>query len=445
MISQLTVEKLCEGREPDARKLLPRFVTAVSPLVGIIRLLEEERDYYNDEPTTLLHRAEVVPTNRISSSGYAKRAAEGGRGFDPDETVVGAVFEAFERYSLSVYQEEDLLLGSHRSILAQGRQAVAPSRFLCAQTSTDDDRRRADDIQRAWVPGLSMATGSECLVPAQSVYLPYFASDEEGYLRDPLTTGAASGLSRAAAARRGLLEVVERDAVMLMHYLQLEPARLDTRGCTDHRLVELLADAGRHNLHIRLFRIPTDLPAHVVVAQVIDPSGVGPEMTVGSKASLSLTDAMVGAALEAICFRRGLRDRFDYAKNYAERHLRSGMDINCLEERTYYWMQPGMSSTLSYLDQAELAVAPEHFRDHVGSMRRLVSYILDQIGDIVVCDVATSDVREMGVSVVKVVIPELQPMHLAEPLKVFTSRLLGFGASHGHGDLTPTSVPHPFL
>ncbi|MFF7381984.1 YcaO-like family protein [Streptomyces griseoluteus] len=442
---RLSFDRLVDGGEPDARALLPRFTTAVSSDVGIVRLLAEERDYYNDEPATLLHRAEVVPTHRLSSSGYTKRAAEGGRGFDAGTTTVGALFEAFERYSLSVYREEHLLRGSHEALTAQGAQAVAPSRFLCARTATENERRRVDGTERAWVRGTSVATGSVVLVPAQTVFLPYYVSEDEGYLRDPLTTGAAAGLAPAAAARRGLLEAVERDAVMLMHYLNLVPDALDAGAVNDDRLLELLRDARRHHLEIRLFRVPTDLPVHVVVAQVLDRSGVGPEMTVGSKASLSLSDAMVGAVLEAICFRRGLRDRLDLARQYAEQHLRTGFDINCLEERTYYWMQPGRSSRLSYLEDAGAPADPGAFADRAGSMRGLVEELLDRVGDIVLVDVTTDDVRELGVSVMKAVVPELQPMHLAEPLRIFTRRLLSLGARHGQETPELNDVPHPFL
>lgn len=442
---RLTVDRFVDGREPDAHAMLPRFTTAVSADVGIVRLLAEERDYYNDEPATLLHRAEVAPTSRLSSSGYPRRAAEGGRGFDAGTTTVGALFEAFERYSLSVYREESLVHGSHASLAGQGVRALAPSRFLCALNATDDDRRHADGVERAWVRGTSLASGDAVLVPAQTVFLPYYAPDDEGYLRDPLTTGAAAGLSPAAAARRGLLEAVERDALMLMHYRQLVPDRLDARTVADDRLAELLRDARRHHLDLRLFRIPTDLPVHVVVAQVLDRSGVGPEMTLGSKASLSLTDAMVGALLEAVCFRRGLRERQEYARQYAERHLHSGSDINCLEERTYYWTQPGRSAQLSYLERAGAPADPAAFAERAGSMRRLVEGILDGVGDIVLVDVTTDDIREMGVSVVKAVVPELQPMHLAEPLRVFTRRLLSFGARHGQGTQPPSDAPHPFL
>jgi ribosomal protein S12 methylthiotransferase accessory factor len=77
----------------------------------------------------------------------------------------------------------------------------------------------------------------------------------------------------------------------------------------------------------------------------------------------------------------------------------------------------------------------------------MVRHIAQQGGDILVCDVTTPDIREMGAVVVKVLVPGLQPMHLSEPDRRWTIRLLTFGRSEGElvdeQDLNP--LPHPFL
>ncbi|MEV6315674.1 YcaO-like family protein [Streptomyces sp. NPDC051776] len=426
MEGQKVMECFCSGDEPDAGELLPMFMTAMGPLAGGRGLLEEEHDFCGDSRAALLRHAE-------------------GRGAEHTGTVVGAAFEVFERHSLSVYREDLLLTASYGSLEEQLFDAVAPSRFLCARSSTVADRRRADALPRSWVRGVSLATGADCLVPAQAVHLPYFVPEGEGYLRDPVATGAASGLSWSAAARRGLLEAVERDALMIMHYLQLSPDRLDPRLCRDGRLGELLAAARRDGLDVRLFRVPTDLPVHVAVAQVTDLSGTGPETTLGAKASLSLHEALAGAVLEAVCFRRGLQERYEDVVRYADEWLGTGSDIGCREDRVGYWAQPGRSRELPYLHQEGPALNPADLVPRAGSMRRLVAQVLDRVGDVVVCDVTTDDLRDMGVSVVKVVVPDLQPMHLAEPLRVFTPRLLGYGASSGYGKVLPGDSPHPFV
>jgi ribosomal protein S12 methylthiotransferase accessory factor len=64
---------------------------------------------------------------------------------------------------------------------------------------------------------------------------------------------------------------------------------------------------------------------------------------------------------------------------------------------------------------------------------------------VIVCDVTTPEIAELGATVVKVVVPELQPMHLSEAIRCWTRRLCSFDDGED-GDWDPDRlVPHPFL
>lgn len=392
----------------------------------------------------MLTRADIAPTVALSSDGYPRRAAEGGRGFSYRDTQVAGVFEGLERYSMSVFHRDLLPYGSHASLTAAGKTALRPADLGCQLTHTTALGDILDTMDMRWVEGLSLVSGRPVLVPAQLVYVPYHVQGPEVYLRDPLTTGGAAGLSWAGAVRRGIMEVVERDALMMMHYRDITPDLLDASTLPGDQLRELLDEAERYRLTVRLFRIPTDVPVHAVVAQVTDDSGVGPEFTLGSKASGSLAESAVGALFEAVCFRRGLRERLAHAREFTEHNLAEPSDIICLEDRTYYWCRRGAALELDYLNRAP-AEAAQDWSTADYDLTDTLDHLTQQMGEIVVVDVTTPDVAELGVSVIKAVIPELQPMHLSEAHRCFTRRIVE-GTGAGHFDVARADrLPHPYL
>ncbi|WP_394825529.1 YcaO-like family protein [Pendulispora albinea] len=436
--------------EPDASRFLRSFDELVDRSVGIVRNLRRERDYYSDEPKFLCYRADLAPTASLSDGGYVHAPAEGGRSTHHDRAVVGALFEAMERYCLSIYRQRDLVRASHAQLESAGRAALDPVTLSSHEKTRDP--AVADALRHApmaWTPGFSYRLRSDILVPAQSVYLPYVFNEGEPVLRDPLTTGAAAGLLMGSAVLRGLLEVIERDAIMVTHYRSLSPPRLDLDGRGGGELDWVIQNLRRYQLDLSLYDIRLDLPVPAVLAKIIDRSGVGPSMTVASKAAFDVHDAVKGAIFEAACFRRPMRTRLARARQHATTIFGDLSRINSLESRSYVWIQPEMIEYLEYLDRSPRGSTA--FTDCSAStpakVRALIENVIRTGHDLIVVDVTTSDVATFGATVVKTIVPGLQPMHLDEQYRTWTRRLLAYGEASERA--LPVSalnqVPHPFL
>ena len=435
------VKEIFDQPAPPAEAALDQLAGLVDPYVGIIRYLAEESDYAPDEPGFVLWRSELAPTSPLSDGGYRRVSTAGGRGLTATEARIGAVFEALERYCLSIYRRADLTVTTHRALVAAGADTLDPVELAGAPT-----RPHLRDCPLSWTTATSVLTGEPVRVPAQLVYLPYAFPDGEPVLRDPLTTGAAGGLGAGFAVRNGLLEVVERDAVMLLHYRRLRPPVLAPGVFAGTDVSWLLAEMRRYGLGCTLFHVDTGLPAHVVVCRVDDATGVGPAQSVGSKAAASMVDAARGAILEAALLRRALRLRAAKVRAVAEHYLADLSSIDCLQARSHTWAQPEMTSHLDYLTAAGAEViqhageVPDQWRGDLA----LVEAAAAAGGDVLVTDVTTPEVDALGVCVVKVVVPGLQPMHLSEQYPSWMRRLLTFGGR----TVAPsglTSAPHPFL
>lgn len=422
--------------EPSAAHSLERWVALANSPTGVLAHLIDEGDYFPDEPRWPLMRAEVPPTRALAPHGFRRFVACGGRGLREGaaSTTVSAIFEGLERYCLSLRNERRLVHGSEES-LAESHTLVPVAAFMdggCGGARLAAERARV----RPWVPAsLLDSSSTPVLVPAQFVYVPYMASPDEPLLRDPLTTGAASGMSKAAAAVRGLLEVVERDAVMLLHYGGAEAARVpaDSLGAD---AAEMVAELGRFEIDVDLLRVETGLPAHAVAVRLGDRRGAVPRFTVGSCARFALNDAVAGALAEAAVYRRSLRSRSRDRQSAAVANDMSSESIDSLERRSAYWQAGDRLTELDYFNlPARKATGGDllQARFTAGELVAAVS----QVSPIAVVDVTTPDIAGAGAWVVKVVAPGLQPMHLNESLATFGRRL---AAARG-----ASTSPHPFL
>lgn len=424
--------------EPTSIATSPSYRNLVDGDVGVIRRLQPEPDLYHDEPKFLTYRADVSETAGFSDGGYEYCTAAGGRGIDAAEAELKALFEGLERYSLSIYRRRDQRRGTYWQLSDDGEWAVDPAKLINAVSP--EAVRQARTARLYWVLGWSLRLQRAIWVPAQTVYLPYAADEDEPYLRDPVTTGAAAGVTLASAIIRAVLELVERDALMLRHYAEIVPNRIGSGDVHSESAKALFETASCYRLRLDAFQMSLDMPINVVAVRLRDDTGLGPATVLGAKAHENRDEAFIGAFLEAATFRRQLRDRLPALQIRGREILGGGRPIEAVEDRAALWSLPEYADRLSYLDRAVdvSAVAPLGPSD--ASLSRLLSAVAEAAGDLVVVDVTTPDIAQEGVVVVRVVAVSLQWMHLAEDGAVWSARL----ASHTVGrERNP--VPHPYV
>ncbi len=144
------------------------------------------------------------------------------------------------------------------------------------------------------------------VVPEAEVDYPLYVS--ANVTVDPSPSGAASGPSLETAIRSGLLELVERDAVMVAWNRQ---ARLERVDLAEHRgsnsLGRLLTSAEEQNAEVVIARMATPIPGYnAFVGCVI---GLAPVSAVGAAISYSSLEGSSRAlreALQVLCVLRGV-------------------------------------------------------------------------------------------------------------------------------------------
>lgn len=164
-----------------------------------------------------------------------------GRGLTPEDAIRRCTLEAIERHS-AIYSSSIEVIRSSSLDLASS--AIDPLQLL--QISDDQYARRAvwnslvDTVHHipqrfdetrtiGWVSAQSLSSQSAKFVPVAYCSLGHPMAQDEGF-PIPDSSGLAAGSSLDDAVERGLLELIERDAVAIWWYnrLPMPPLTFDT-------------------------------------------------------------------------------------------------------------------------------------------------------------------------------------------------------------------------
>ena len=427
---------------------LPRLEAALSPLVGIATGAVSTT-YTTDESSLPNCACELASSRR--TLGAPTVVFGSGAHPDPRRARAAAIGEAVERYSGVFVPFERLRRTTARAL---GDAAVHPSRFALFHPSQFGIQRFplvpfTDDTQTTFVEGIDLADGSATFLPAELVYLrrPEPRLAPIGYAT---SSGLACGPSLDEAILGALLEVVERDAVMLAWKCRLSLPLLD--WSEDAALTELdrrfFEPTG---VRFRVVDASCFLAVPTAISVLHGPEGAGAALSVGAASAARVEEAWLKAIAESFGVYRWLRQQ-------AVTGATAPTDPDAIEsfdDHMLFYASEERAELAGFLDGSEerrqtsdvpgLAGSTPHAQiDEI--MSRLASRGLSAYA----VDVTSPDVRDLGLSVARVIAPELCALDVSHRARFLGgSRLLT--AAHEIGlvrspldvaDLNP--LPHPF-
>ncbi|MDS0258208.1 YcaO-like family protein [Haloarcula sp. S1CR25-12] len=420
--------------------------TLTDPSVGVFRRVRTGATPA-DEPR--LHTAAVDRAHPAAmTDGVFVPPSEGGAALTPRAALTAAIGEGVERYSAAIYRDRDLREDAYGAL----DNAVDPADVVtfapeqrAAGTVPPACYERGDELR--WVAGERATDGTTVQVPAQLVYLSYDTRDRP-FVRAPISTGLAAGLERAGAVRRGLLEVVERDAFML-YYLTESPlpsVRVPDRDGPVGTLCDRLDRAG---IDWRLLDARTDLGIPVVVAVLVDRHGL-PEVSVAAAAAVDASGAAQSALEEAIQTRRYQQHLRARTEERPSLSALSPAEVG-REERLLAWSERGAAAELPAWTDTESTTTPAEIDAETGPLDAsdVVPTVTDT-WDVYTVDVTTRDVAAAGFTVVRVLAPAAQPLYLSGAHRYWGGdRLSTVPVDRGYSSASPAPTdlndcPHPF-
>ncbi len=386
------------------------------------------------------------PRMRLWSIPFEETTAAGASLSSDVNALTAALAEALER-ALWLH-EDDYFAAPKTARSHELTHRIEPARF-CSFVRPDTLQRYAD-AHYLWIRGYSWTDRASVHVPAQVVSRAHAARarDEklEPIIRPIITTGLATGQTREAAVLAGALEVIERDAFMLMWYNQLSLPRIRPADlCAEKSpLSELLTACARYRLKVDFIKLITDAPAHCICAVVRDETLVVPVST-GLAAHADASRAAEKALLEALRARVSTRQRLHAHAdgfNKSPKELKHG-------ERGAYWTQGDRHRMLDFLTAGpEVPLDAPPYPPDAAHLEEIIEWCRKKSYAFVSVDFSRSRKNATPWSIEFVLIPELQPMSVEEQHLVSTgTRLRDVPTQFGYAPrATPfTEEPHPFI
>jgi ribosomal protein S12 methylthiotransferase accessory factor len=450
--SRLALDSLDPARTPPLEESLARARRLVSDRVGVISdvvFVETTAE----EPAVFW--AQSRPAELAAIAGRSALNAGNATSIDQDRAVMKAVGESVERYCCAIYDDDQLVSASHDEI---GIKAVRPETFaLFSERQYQQPDFPFSRFTRStpvrWTLGHSFVENGPMWVPASFVYIPYERGPEEPPMKDLISTGLACGPTLAVASLKALCEAVERDAYTIVWQNRLSRPHIDLQAIDDPVIQRLLQALRRITIEPHAVLLTLDIPIPVILMVMTRPSGP-PWTIVASAADLSPRHALLLALEEACLALIGMGRAFA-----ADHGFRAAADCSNVTTLPLHGLAHAADarfrSSVDFLIRPSEIVTLADLRDvatgnPVTDLETALQAVRPRVSEIVGVDVTTSDIDDVGFKVVRVVVPDLQPMDINHNHRHLGGRRLYEVPSKIGFKTTPSDethlndTPHPF-
>jgi ribosomal protein S12 methylthiotransferase accessory factor len=381
-------------------------------------------------------------------------AESGGASTNRSLAMAKAIGEVIERYCAGLFDTRLLPL-----------VAAADAPFACADPASFALYSREQYEQPGfpfvpfdrtarlrWVEARDLALRAPTHVPAGKVFLPYRWDRDAGEHPNAqtITTGLASHSTYEEAVVNAVCEVVERDAFTIMWQARMSMPTIRIESLTDeHRdLIDRFTHAGAE---LRIVNLTMDHGIPTVLTVLRHRSKDAPAVLFAASADLDPEVAVTKSLEELVLMKSfahwlmakqpplpldtpydSVRTREDHVRFHCDAE-RAGLSAFVIQGEAQDLEQMPNLATGNPVDDVELLVR------RIGSVDERV----------LVVDLTSDELRQLGLRVVRVLIPGFQPLVFGHRLRALggerlwtVPQKLGYAGIARFGGDQP--VPHPF-
>ena len=324
----------------------------------------------------------------------------------PDEARLVAVAEALERYC-GTFTPTPAVLAAYDEV---GQDALWPpdlplfSARQYAQPGFPFDAFNPHDVH-PWCWGFNLTRQRAQLVPQDAVrYGP-----APSRLLHESSSGVAAHTSPEAALLGATLEVVERDALMIVWLNRISPPLVELDRHPDRFLAEAKEEIRQSGYQFRLADLTTDIGIPVMLAIATREDMAAPALILGAGAALEPTTAARKAMRELLGGIRGWQ-----AVDWSAPELLRTDDVHELADHARAYYHPAWLSRAEFLWSTAARTVLRNGRPTQPTPHDAVASSVERLRtadlDLVAVDLTTPDVARHGMTVVRAVVPGAQPI-----------------------------------
>lgn len=415
-----SLEQIRELREDDRKTYEQIFSEKAGIVNGILRRYDLA-DYHLSVFQSLTAHTRVL-------CEYSKEVSSGGLGIhqDPRFAFHACMGESIERYSMSFYNAEDLVFCRMKDLPTNMRLEDF-SLYTNEQYKHNPMFANPFEDSIYWLKVDSLFSEEQKWWPASLVYLPFEAGKNSA---ETTSTGIAAHFSKKRAIINGLLELVERDALMINFLQRLNPPEIAIESIT--KTNQWLIKKIKSKYNIKLYKLFSDINIPIYAGFIWNRSGNRLHYGIGASASLNSSAAIEKILKECLFTYQYSQDILDLKPSRKDK-------IKALYEHFLYYQGARFHKLFFKSEVVE-------YKEELYSKSHLFGELKKNNLQVFYKELTTPDIVSTGIKVFRVIVPGLVDLNKSHKLKrEGASRLWEVPVKLGlKARKRLSSLPHPF-
>jgi len=406
------IEETIGNNENDALKTIIKSCKEwIDPQVGIISKLvvDTEISQYPNSPKCAYAHYHLI-RNIAENQEFKRPEISGGKGITRDEALVGALGEAFERYSAATFDINCFTYCKKEQLTGEVLDPIQLGLYKDHQyeQSNFPYQKYAPFIPHYWLKANWLHSGQPVWVPALLTYCNYPLGKEKNYCQSN-TNGLAAGSNFHDAVQRGAYELIERDAFMVTWLKRSPLSRLILDSSIDLHSMNIVNDMLNYGINVEIFYIKQPHSIPVFLAVGLGDGKSWPSVSLGAAAHLNPQRAVSGAIQELGFTMKNLR-KFKEQGVYCPVVAKEVSSF--LEHGLYYFSKKSIIHLEFLLRGGEAPVTMTEIQNSLAfNTENLIEILAKKNIFLAGVDITSPDISKGPFTVVRILSPNLLPIH----------------------------------
>ena len=402
----------------------------------------------NNDPLSIAFGMWPCNTNQLHGERFEGRSS--GCGFDLYGAFMGTIGETVERYCPAFYNKNNMFHGKYIDI---STQAISPSEYALFHQKQHAFFQKNnykmnifdEDIELYWDKCIDLTSGKEIYVPAAFIYLPW--TIEKKWITVGTSTGLAAHTNYFKAMLTALYELIERDSFVITWHQQIFSHKI----IIDNHIQDYITQKFPAEYEWHFFDITYDIKIPTIFGLCFGEAEYGKFVAVGTACRGTISEALRKVILEISQTVSYFRYLLGEKKNWMPSDDFNQI-LNFEDHSIFYIKRPEYQNVMNVWREAIPSLQIDfQERDEMPIKERIKNIInlLKEKGyNVLLRDVTTPDVNQVGFFSLRVIVPQLLQMGGAYPFYFLGGkRLYEVPTEMGHYSRNYDELnkfPHPF-